>query len=391
MHGNEKEEAIRVALFSNSYKPIINGIIASIEALRTFLEAEGHEVYVFAPRYPGYRDTASFVRRFPSVTLSAKVRFPLAIPVAPRLYREIEQLGIDVFHTHHPFMLGVVAKRIAARLRRPLVTTIHTQYEEYLHYVPIPSAILRPRVRRSVRDYCNACQAVTTPARGMAEVVRRYGVSTPVTVVPNGVDLRRFREARGEAVRARLGLERWQVVALFTGRVAPEKNLGELLSSARLVATQCEAFRLVILGDGPDLPALRRQAKEMGLEEVVLFPGAVPHEEVPPYCAMADVFVTASTTEVNPTSVIEAMAAGTPVVAYDTFGLREIVCHGEDGHLTAHTPEALAAAIAALVQDRAKLGRLASQAARAAERFSLESTGRQMLAVYEEARARLMC
>jgi 1,2-diacylglycerol 3-alpha-glucosyltransferase len=358
-----------------------------MEALRAFLESEGHQVFVFAPHYPGYKDEADFVRRFPSVTLPAKVRFPLALPIAPGSLREIARLKIDLFHSHHPFALGAIAQGTAARLRRPLVTTIHTQYERYLHYIPVPGALLRPTVRRLVARYCARCQGVTTPAAGMAEVIRSYGVRRQVAVVPNGVDLRRFRGVSGEAVRARLGLDARQVVALFTGRIAPEKNLPALLETARLVAARHPDFRLVILGDGPDLPALRRRAVAMGLQACILFPGAVPHEQVPPFCAAADLFVTASTTEVNPTSVIEAMASGTPVVAYDTFGAREIVQSEVDGMLTAHTPEALAEALGDLVGDGEKRARLSAAATRNAERYSLETTGRQMLAVYEQAMA----
>ena len=360
-----------------------------MEALRSFLESEGHEVIIFAPYYPGHRDSAGVVHRFPSVTLPAKMRFPLPLPIAPGMYRRIAALGIDLFHTHHPFAMGAAALRIARRLRRPLVTTIHTQYEQYLHYIPLPGSLLRPTVRWSVARYCNTCQAVTTPAAGMAEVIRDYGVRAEVTVVPNGIDLRRYRGAAGDGVRRSLRLDERPAIGLFTGRIAPEKNLPALLKAARLVADQHQEFRLILLGDGPDLPALRRQAEAMGLAEIVLFPGAVPHEDVAPFCAAADLFVTASTTEVNPTSVIEAMAAGTPVVAYDTFGAREIVRPGADGILTEHTPEALASAICQLVASRDTLSRLSEAATRGAERFSLETTGRQMMAVYQQAIERM--
>lgn len=360
-----------------------------MEALRSFLESEGHEVFVFAPRYPGHRDSVAVVHRFPSVTLPAKMRFPLPLPVAPGMLRKIAALDVDLFHTHHPFAMGAAALRISRRLGRPLVTTIHTQYEQYLHYIPLPDSLLRPVVRRSVARYCNSCQEVTTPAAGMAQVIGDYGVRSPVTVVPNGVDLRRYRGASGEPVRRRLGLAPEHVVGLFTGRIAPEKNLPALLDAARLVADQHREFRLIVLGDGPDLPALRRQAEEMGLAEAVLFPGSVAHEEVAPFCAAADLFLTASTSEVNPTSVIEAMAAGTPVVAYDTFGAREIVRPGEEGILTDHNPRALAAAVCGLFAGRDALARMAAQAARGAERFSLEMTGGQMLEVYRQAIERM--
>ena len=243
---------------------------------------------IFAPYYPGHRDAAAVVHRFPSVTFPAKMRFPLPLPVAPGMCRRIAALGIDLFHTHHPFAMGAAALRIARRLRRPLVTTIHTQYEQYLHYIPLPGALLRPTVRWSVARYCNTCQAVTTPAAGMAEVIRDYGVRAEVTVVPNGIDLRRYRGAAGDGVRRSLSLDERHAIGLFTGRIAPEKNLPALLKAARLVADRHQEFRLVVLGDGPDLPALRRQAEAMGLAEVALFPGAVPHEEVAPFCAAAD-------------------------------------------------------------------------------------------------------
>lgn len=360
-----------------------------MEALRLFLEGEGHQVYVFAPRYPGYKDPVEFVTRFPSVTFPAKVRWPLALPVAPGMFRRVADLGIDVFHTHHPFGMGVIARNMARRLRRPLVTTIHTQYEQYLHYIPAPRFLSRPITRWLVVRYCNSCQGITTPAAGMADVIRGYGVRGEVTVVPNGADLRRYRDASGEEVRRRHGLGPEHVLALFTGRLAPEKNLPALLETAGVLARAHPNFRLMLLGDGPAMPDIRRQVEALGIADSVLLPGSVPHDAVPPYCAAADVFVTASTTEVNPTSIIEAMAAGTPTVAYDTFGAREIVHEGVEGILTEHSPAALAGALDALLRDRERLRRMAAAASAGAERFSLAATGPQMLAVYRRAQERM--
>ena len=137
---------VRIALFTNNYLPFCGGVTVSVETLRRGLVERGHEVWVFAPRFAGGGDALPRVARYPSIPATTYPEFPLAIPFSPRLARLVRRLGVDVFHAHHPFLLGPAAGRLARRLNRPLVFTYHTRYEKYAHYVPLsrgPGRVLR--------------------------------------------------------------------------------------------------------------------------------------------------------------------------------------------------------------------------------------------------------
>jgi glycosyltransferase involved in cell wall biosynthesis len=126
---------VRIGLFTNNYLPFCGGVTISVETLRRGLEACGHEVWTFAPRFPGAVDEAPRIVRFPSVPAGTYPEFTLAVPWAPRFARLVQSLDLDVYHAHHPFLLGPAARRWARRAGRPLVFTYHTRYEKYAHYV----------------------------------------------------------------------------------------------------------------------------------------------------------------------------------------------------------------------------------------------------------------
>jgi 1,2-diacylglycerol 3-alpha-glucosyltransferase len=133
---------VRIGLFTNNYVPFCGGVTISVETLREGLEARGHEVWTFAPRFPGAQPDPPRVVRFPSVPAATYPEFPLAVPWSPRIARQVSAIRLDVFHAHHPFLLGPAARRLARRHRRPLVFTYHTNYEKYAHYVPLTRGLV---------------------------------------------------------------------------------------------------------------------------------------------------------------------------------------------------------------------------------------------------------
>lgn len=165
MLGNSPEP-LRVGLFSNIYRPIISGVVNSIDLLRKELLNQGHCPFVFAPRAPGYRDAHSGVWRFPSVQLSRRVNYPLAIPCWPPTHYAISQSRLQVVHTHHPFWLGEVGWMWAKIRKIPLVYTFHTQYEQYCHYIKLPQAPLRAVTRWAVQSFTGRCDLIIAPQPG---------------------------------------------------------------------------------------------------------------------------------------------------------------------------------------------------------------------------------
>ena len=363
---------MRVGLFTNAYRPLISGVVNSIDLTRRELLRQGHVPFVFAPRCPGYRDEHAGVFRFPSLSLTRRVQFPL--PLACR-WRDQRNLRLDVLHTHHPFLLGDTARAYAGDLGVPLVFTFHTQYEQYCHYVRLPQAPLRRLTRWAVLRFARRCDLLVAPSPLIHEWLREQGCPTWTETVPNAIDLSRFASPQP----VDLGLPPGARVVLYAGRLGVEKNLDFLLDAFQAVAAEND--HLVVVGDGPLLPHLRARGVAR-----VHFPGRVSYEAMPAYYAAADLFAITSTTEVKPLVVLEALASGLPVVAVSACGTADTLTHEKDGLLSPCTQEAYQAVLSrALREERTRL----SQGARAtAQAYGIGSYTRRLVELYEEARLR---
>ena len=378
-------DSLRVGLFSNIYRPIISGVVNSIDLLRKELLNQGHCPFVFAPRIPGYRDGHSGVWRFPSVHFR-QVNYPVALPLWPPTHRAISQSRLQVVHTHHPFWLGEVAWMWSRIRRIPLVYTFHTQYEQYCHYLKVPQAPLRALTRWSVKNFARRCDLIIAPSPTIRDVMNEYGITTWTETLPNAIDLERFqnRGLRGQ-LRHQLGWPQDRPVALYAGRLGKEKNLPFLLEAFAKVPEAC----LAVVGDGPELPALRAQAEGLGLAERVFFAGGASYPAMPDFYGAADLFCIASMTEVKPLVVLEALASRLPVVAVSACGTADTLTHGQDGLLTSQRLDDFAGACNFLCRDDSERLRMAEAAGRTAEKYSIEGYTRKLVSLYQEARRRV--
>jgi glycosyltransferase involved in cell wall biosynthesis len=258
----------------------------------------------------------------------------------------------------------------------------------YAHYAaPIPPGLLRPGLRGTVRRYCNRCDVVATPGVAMREYLTELGVKRPVEVVPNATDLCGFDTADGGEVRRTYGIAPEELLYLFVGRTAKEKSLERLIEAFVPVAAELPSAKLMIVGGGPELDALRGLAARQVCGDRILLPGAVPYERIAEYHAAADVFVTASVTEVQPLSLSEAMCARTPVVGFNAGGINDMVCDGSTGLLAdpQEGPEGLSRLMLRLGRDATLRERLANEANEASLRYHIPVATRRLLQVYRQA------
>lgn len=374
---------MKIGVFTEAYTPIVSGVVTSTRLLLAELHRRGHDVRLYTPRHPAHPTDEPWVSRFPSICFPVNSWIPITVPYSRRLLREIREAGFDVFHTQQPFIMGRLARYLARESGAPLVCTIHTQYEHYVHYVaPTAHRVAKAAARYLVRSFCNTCDVVTTPAKGMEKLLRSYGVTKPIYVIPNGIDLEPYKRADGTAVRTKLGIPSDAVMFSFVGRLAKEKNLPVVLRAVSLLKTEAPKIVLVLIGDGPERPSLQQMAQTLGVAEHVVFAGRVPHTETPSYHAASDAFVMPSITEVNPYAVIEALAGGTPAVAADSFGMREILTDNQDALLVPPEPEAFAEAMRCLAKNE-NLRNSMSEAARAkAQQYSIQRCAERFLEIY---------
>lgn len=368
---------MRVGIFTNAYRPIISGVVNSVDLIRKGLLSQGHTPFVFAPRFPGYREAHAGVYRYCSASLSRQVQFPLPCPFSPAHSRRIRKLNLDVVHTHHPFLLG----RTALGFGLPVVFTFHTQYEQYAHYIPLPGALVRAAARRFVVEYVSRCHLVICPSPVLRELLERdYRLTTRMEVLPNAIDLSSFEGRDGSSTRRALGFGSEEIVALYAGRMGLEKNLEFLLRAFARVRNP--RARLVIVGDGPMLGHLKALAAELGAP--VIFTGRVDYASMPLYYAAADFFAMASTTEVKPLVVLEAMASGLPVVAVAACGTQDTITHGRDGLLSPCAQHEFTAILEQAFQSDRTL--MSAQARSTARAYSIEPYTRRLVELYASLR-----
>ncbi len=375
---------MKVALFTNAYRPIVSGVVNSVDLIRKGLLRAGHTPFIFAPHVSDYKEEHAGVWRFHSMSLTRKVEFPLAIPFSAHIFSLIPRMGLNVIHTHHPFILGEVGAYFAKQLNIPLVYTFHTQLEKYAHYVPLPAELVRWAAREHVAAYTKHCSCIICPSPSIRSLLDNYGVTCRVEVLQNAIDIKAYRHASGEAIRQKLGLKPDNLLAIFTGRLSLEKNLSFLIECFQRVHANHPELRLLLLGDGPLMDDLRAEAHLAGLEYKTFFPGRVPYNEMPSYYAASDLFVMTSTTEVKPLAVLESMASGLPVIAVDACGTGDTVTHEKDGLLSPCDQDAYTAILERAVSDEALRRQMGENARQTAEQYSLENYTEKLLALYRE-------
>ncbi|MCM1181987.1 MAG: glycosyltransferase [Roseburia sp.] len=369
---------MRIAMLTNNYKPYVGGVPISIEHLADALRRRGHTVYVFAPSYPN-EEEEPYVIRYPS--------FPVQIAGAPvpnvltgLIRKLVKMLEIDVLHVHHPALVGNVAYILRRELGIPVVFTYHTRYEEYLYYVKPLKALERCTgvIERYLRWYCGRCDMLLAPTREIQEHLRyEKGAAAPIEILPTGLPAESFAPDREEAARIReryCGAADW--LFCTTARLAKEKNLDFLFESLQRIKAAMEIykkkFRYLIIGEGPDRRRLEEKRRRLGLEQEIVFVGAVANSRIKEYMAASDLFLFSSKSETQGIVMLEAMAAGTPVIAVAATGVRDIVRSDENGILTAEDGDDFARAVEAALRSPQAYERLCRGAEETAAAYTEE-------------------
>ena len=375
--GGEYRRYMRVGFFTECYRPIVNGVVASIDALREGLCARGVEVTTVAPHFPHFVDDADDARdvvRVPSLPLPTQTAYRLCVPYLNAVDRRRVR-GIDLVHAHSPFVTGWMGASYARRHHIPLVFTYHTRLDAYAHYAPFDRATTERAMVELTRRYANAADAVVVPTHAMEIRLRELGVHAPIAVVPSAIDVERFATGRRSAlVRARLGAEGDEPLALVVSRLGVEKNVELALDAL----AHLRELRLAVVGGGPHRAALEERARRLGVGDRVRFTGPLARERLPDVYASADAFVFPSTTDTQGLVLAEALAAGLPVVAADSQASRDVL--GGAGRIVPVDAAAVAAAIGAALA----AGHDQSAVHLAFSRFTVEGQTRSILELYRE-------
>jgi len=379
---------MKILMISDVYFPRVNGVSTSIQTFRRELATLGHQVDLIAPAYPDPYTEDNRTLRVPSRYLPFDPEDRMMIPGAVRrLLPQLREAAYDLVHIQTPFVAHYLGMEIADLLDIPRMETYHTFFEEYLfHYVPVvPKAALRALSRRFSRTQCNQMDALVVPSAAMRDKLGDYGVRVPMHVVPTGIPPAQFAAGDGDAFRVAHGIPGKRRVLLFVGRVAFEKNIDFLLRALERAVATISDLLLVIAGEGPALPSLKRLAARLNLQEHTLFVGYLDRRGalLDCYCA-ADAFVFASRTETQGLVLLEAMALGLPVISTAVMGTRDIV-GPKRGALVPDDNEAdFAEHIVRLMRDGDLRARLAEEGRAYVCEWHAGALARKLFATYQE-------
>lgn len=362
------EKPLRVAMISNNYFPFVSGVSVSVERLRQGLSELKHQVQLLVPRYrEAWQDDETILRVPTVMAFGEKREFRLTNPFSARFRHCLQRFKPDIIHVHHPFWLGSMGLWMGRRLRVPVVYTYHTRLEHYAHFVPLPGALFRNLISHAlIKHFSNRCQGVIVPTYSAEEYLRMIGVKTPTLIQPTGIDAARFADTDRDALeelRHQLSIDPADTVLVSVSRISQEKNIGFMLEAlAELKSQGGQSLRLLLIGDGPDRQTIQQHIEALALQEQVTLVGAVPPEEMARYYHLGDIFVFASTSETQGMVVLEAMAAGLPVVAVRSSGIDDVVRDGFNGFKTPQNRQKWGQRVMALVEDNALRDTLGKQA-----------------------------
>ena len=374
---------MRIGMMADLYKPHVSGVTMYISLNKRFFEQAGHEVFVFTFGDVDFVDDEPNVVRSPGIPL-ADTGMYLNFRYNRRAQRLLKSM--DIVHVNHPVISGRLALRYAQPLGIPIIFTNHTRYDLYAQlYTPmLPDVIGDSVVRAFLPVFCKECDLVIAPSPGLQNVLKSFGVESNVVMVPNGVNIVPFQTIENPISRPDLGFSDENVLLIYMGRLGPEKNLPFLLRAFGGVASAFPQIGLLVVGEGPVRDDLEDRVRLMGLTDRVRFTGLIPYDQLPRYLAAADAFVTASVTEVHPLSVIEAMAAGLPVVGIRSPGVGDTVEDGVSGLLAPEEDLATyTAMLARMIGEVENRQRMSHQARIRARSYAIEHTGPILLDHYE--------
>ena len=386
---------MRIGLFTDTYPPYINGVSTSVCMLKHALEKKGHQVFVVTVNNNSLKysfEDDNTVIRIPGIPVGIyDYRLTGVYPL--RAINIVKKWKLDVIHSHTEFGIGTFARIIAEQLDIPLVHTYHTMYEDYVHYITHGyfNKSSKKIVEYLTLFYCDkTANELIVPTKKTYDLFKeKYDVDRNVHIIPTGIEIERFYKENVDhkkvnELKKQLMLLKDDFVIVFVGRIAEEKNIVFLIEAQKEIAKKHDNIKLIIIGDGPDSDKYKQLVKKYKLDESVVFTGKVPWEQVPCYYQLADVFATASTTETQGLTVIEAMAGGVAPLCIDDESFRNVVIDNLNGRIF-KTKKDYIKDVFELYKDSSKLDSLSKQARINAERHSSKYYAEGVLDVYEQA------
>lgn len=333
---------MRIAIFTETYYPFISGVVTHIETLKKTLEEHGHEVMIVTTNPKAIcHYVKDGILYCPAIPLKRIYGYGVSNPLNLQRLRILKEFNPDVLHVHTEFSMGIFAQFVAKKLKRPIVYTLHTMYDDYLFYLAphkLGQKLVRPAAHMYIRSVANKATEIIGPSTKVVEFLQRCGVSRYINIIPNIIDVSAFlpenvKQEDIDRVKGNLGILPGDTCLCFVGRLGQEKSLDVLIDWFADGFKGKETYKLFIIGDGPEHAALQNQIQKRGMKKQISLLGKIDHNLLPPYYHACDLFTTASLSEINSISMLEAMASGLYVLQRLDLYNRGQITSGENGEV----------------------------------------------------------
>lgn len=375
---------MKIGFFTDGYLPQKNGVATSVAEYADALEENGHTITLIAPKYPGYTDTKKNVIRLSSINYKKETGVRVAVYLPEKAFRELLRLDFDIIHGHGDGPITMLGWTIAKRKNIPFILSHHTFWNRYTHYFPA-GRLIHPRiVEKFTQLFANSCSAIISPSNVSKRELKQYGVTRPITVIHHGLNLSNYKPGSKDFLRKKIKIPTDHKILLYVGRLGKEKSVDRLLQAFQLIHKKYPKTALVLVGNGTQKEYLQAYANELGLADSTYFLGEVEYKQVPSVFHSADLFVFMSKTETLGKVILEAMAAGLPIVTLNVAPYKELITHESEGLLVSAGIRSFTNGVLKLLSDDVLREKMGTNAKIKAEQFSITTAITKIEEIYAE-------
>lgn len=376
---------MKIAILTDTFLPQINGVVTSTKTFADEFEKLGHEVLILGPRMQGAKESTGKIWRLRSIPYPFLKEHRLIIPFSRRL-QQFKHLNVDIIHAQTPFSMGYLAQFLGRKYNLPVVHTYHTFFAEYLHYVPfIPRRYMTKYAMIESKNFCNRCAAVVVPSEQMKQKLLDYKVTSPIEVIPTGVDLSQLNQIPSkQEFYATFPISPKIPMLIFAGRLGKEKNIFFLLECFQEILKKVPNAILFMAGDGPQRENMITKAKSLGIFSHMHFAGYIDRKMLFTAFSCATVMMFPSKTETQGLTVIESLAMETPVVGINQMGVADVLKDNIGGFLCEEDVSQYSQKVIDLLQNKTLHHQKQKEAKERAQEFSSDFLAQKMLKIYQQ-------
>ena len=389
---------MRVGIFTESYPPLVNGVSTSILMLEHALTKLGHEVFIITVsdnKKDYVLENNGHILRLPSVNLANCYDYKMTSVYSIKAVNMIKKMNLDVIHSNVEFTVGIFARVVSEQLSIPLVHTYHTNWEDYTHYITKNKKILDDICKKLLKYLVvffedKTVTELIVPSNKIYNLFKdKYKFTKNIHIIQTGIETSKFYKENFNqkdinSLKKKLGIKKKDFVVMTVSRLAKEKSVDRIINNHKELVKKYSNMKLLIVGDGPDIDKLKDEAKSLGVSDSVIFTGKVPLSDIPIYYQLGNVFVTASKSETQGLTVVEAISSSLPVVAVKDDSFVNSVIEDFNGFVFTDD-EKYINSISKLYEDKELYNRLSNQSRLLSEDFSSEYFALKVLKVYETA------